>query len=259
MKNVINSVLLGGALLVCASACTKMASQGGSSTSTTPLTVSSATVDRGQPLTVTAPTSITGGIQWFVTPSTTLTHVSSGNGQAVVLFGASGTYHVYAAYGVTTASGVDSTADSVTVVVNDSVYTPPTPPAYDTTSLSSDVVTLTPVIDSNAQLLFIAQTTKSYSGFPTLLYQVSSGPTWSNGLDITFYGVVADGGTGVNNPAIAYLFLNNLTTPADGTYPLVVTVDGTQYTGSITVTGAAYTFNWNYTTGVVISPGSVTR
>ena len=249
MKKISTTLLLGGMLLA---SCTKSSSS--STFPKTGLTVSSSSLDKGQPLVVTAPSTVTGGVTWSVSPST-LTHVTPGNGQAVVLFGQPGTYQVTGAY----ALNGDSASSSATVTVSDSAYTPPVPVDWDTTSLAGDVITLTPVIDSNAQLIFIAQTGKSYYFASTLIYGVTAGPAWVGGLNVSFYGLVTAGnGTGgYQNPAVAYLFLDNLNKPADGTYPLTVSVSGTAYTGSITVSGGLYTFHWTYTTGVVISPLTV--
>jgi hypothetical protein len=246
MKPISIAFLLGGVFLA---SCTKVSSS--SSFPQTGLTVSSSSLDKGQPLVVTAPSTVTGGIAWSVSPSN-LTHVTPGNGQAIVLFGQPGTYQVTGAY----ALNGDSASSTATVTVSDSAYTPPVPVTWDTTSLVGDVITLTPVIDSNAQLIFIAQTGKSYYFASTMIYGVTAGPAWVGGLSVSFYGLVTAGnGTGgYQNPAVAYLFLDNLNKPADGTYALTVSVSGIQYTGSITVAGGVYTFNWNYTTGVVISP-----
>jgi hypothetical protein len=253
MKHSISSALFSGALLLGLSACTKSSSTGGSSKPPSTLTVSTSSAAKGQPVTVTLPTTLENTpVQWGVYPSN-LTHVTPGKSQAVVLFGNAGTYHVFAGY----ANGADSTHDTVTVVVTDSVYNPPPPVSYDTTSLLSDVITLTPVIDSNAQLFLVAQTGKSYES-PTLLYNVTANGGWSGGLDISFYGVSTIQGSGYMTPGYAYLFLDNNTRPAAGTYPLTVTVDGTQYTGTVTATTSGYSFSWNYTTGVVISPQQVT-
>jgi hypothetical protein len=45
----------------------------------------------------------------------------------------------------------------------------------------------------------------------------------------------------------------------NGTYPLVITLNGTTYTGSITITTTTITFNWIYTTGIIITPTVITR
>ena len=254
MKHLISSALLSGGLLLGLAACTKSSSTGGSTKPSSTLTVSATSAAKGEPVTFSVPSALANTpLQWSVYPSN-LTHLSAGKGQAVVLFGSAGTYHVVAGYG----NGADSSADTVSVVITDSVYNPPPPVTYDTTSLASDVITLTPIIDSTGQLFMAAQTAKSYES-PSLLYNVVSTEGWTGGLSISFYGVGTIQGSGYSTTAYAYLFLNNNTTPSPGTYPLTVTVDGTQYTGSITVTSNGFSFTWNYTTGVIISPLQVTH
>jgi hypothetical protein len=45
----------------------------------------------------------------------------------------------------------------------------------------------------------------------------------------------------------------------NGSYPLKATLNGTTYTGSIVVSASTITFNWNYTSGVIISPKTLSR
>ena len=256
MKNVIKLSLLG--LAAAAVGCTKMASSpsSGSSGAAT-LTASVTDAAKGQPVTVTAPSSLTADIRWSVSPANNSTTIMPGKGSAVVYFGAPGKYTVFAGYSRT---GADSTADTCIVVVGDSTYTPPPPPNYDTTGLAHDSIFITPMLDSTGRLFLIARTAASYPGFPTLLYSSTQGPDWSAGISIDFYGIVSQSGTGAVNEAYAYLYLPGLPSPpADGSYPLQITVNSTVYTGSITVTGNAYEFYWPDTRGVIFYPTSVSR
>jgi hypothetical protein len=45
----------------------------------------------------------------------------------------------------------------------------------------------------------------------------------------------------------------------NGSYPLTVTLNDTTYTGSIAISTASVTFNWNYTKGVLITPKQIAR
>jgi hypothetical protein len=46
---------------------------------------------------------------------------------------------------------------------------------------------------------------------------------------------------------------------ANGSHPLKVTLNGTTYTGNIVVSASTITFDWNYTSGIIISPKTLSR
>ncbi|HTJ12048.1 MAG TPA: hypothetical protein VL547_08485 [Dinghuibacter sp.] len=261
MKNVFHFALL--SLLVAAAGCTKMASSpgSGSSASTTNLTASVTNAAKGQPVTITVPSSVTSGIRWSVSPANNATTITPGNGSAVVYFGAAGKYTIYAGY----ASGADSTADTCTVTVGDTAYTPPPPPpslSYDTLSLAHDSIFLTPVVDSNGSLYFIAKTAGSYGGFPTLMYGVTSGPTWASGINLWFSAIVSDPSSGTANQAVAYIYLPGLLAPTAsdyGTYPIDVQKAGVVFNGDFTISAGSFSFYWPNTTQIIITPTVVSR
>ena len=129
-------------------ACHKNASPASGSktpgTSGATLTLSATRVQKGAPLIATVGNSAAENIRWTVTPST-VAHITTGNGRAMILFAQAGTYQIKASY----VSGADS-ADSATcpITVSDTVYTPVPPPTTDTTSLAGVGITLTPSLDS---------------------------------------------------------------------------------------------------------------
>ena len=173
----------------------------------------------------------------------------------MILFARPGTYRVTAS-----SLGADSSAtDSSwgTISVTDTVYQPVPPPAYDTTTLAGDQITITPSVDSNANLFLLAQTKNSYGCASTLIYEMSAGGTGGGGIGLTFYEVVSNGTgpcNGVQNPASAFLFPGATSTWPIGTYPVTARLNGITYTGTLTITNTTYTFSWNYSSGVLISP-----
>ncbi len=240
--------------------CSKDTSKSSTKPGPNALTLSASVVQKGEPLVVTAPAgSSLSSLRWVVSPAT-FAHITSGNGQAVVLFSRQGTYQVSAIY--LDSTGNTGAGDSITasspVTVTDSVYTPPSA-GLDTVSLAGDQITLTPSSDSVSDLLMLAQTGKAYNCFPSLLYSIAQGAGGTTGIVINIEQVVEGSSAyncnGATNPASSYLFLTPFVSSlANGTYPFTVRLNNTNYTGSLTISDAAYTFSWNYSSGVVISP-----
>jgi hypothetical protein len=251
-------------------ACNKNASPASGSktsgTSNATLTLSATRIQKGAPLIATVANSAAENIRWTVTPSTAA-HITTGNGQAMILFAEAGKYQIKASY----VSGADS-ADSATcpITVSDTVYTPVPPTATDTTSLAGVGITLTPSLDTIGRLILLGQSTTVYNCFPTFVWSVSQGQFGSVAVDngeisLIFYEVIStatgSGCDGAQNPATAYLFPEQYLTgpPAAGTYPINVMVNQTLYQGTYTVTTTGYTFNWPYTSGVTISPTQINQ
>jgi hypothetical protein len=230
---------------------------------TTKLDLSQSLVKKGQALIASlnnGPAS-SADIRWTVTPSS-LTHLSANNNQAVVLFAGAGTYHVTATYAGTSGSFSDST--TAVVSVSDSVYAPPASLSFDTLSLAGDQLILQPQSDSNGALIFFAQSVKNYDCYPTsFMYGFTGGPNGASGLAFSFDKVVTESGgncNGIKSPAYSYLFVSSVMQGwGNGTFPLSVELAGTTYTGTVTISPTTYTFNWNYTSGVTISPLVVNR
>ena len=225
---------------------------------TTTLTLSATTVKKGAPLMVTVSDNSITNIRWTVTPSTAA-HVTAGNGQAMILFGQAGTFKIKASY----FSGTDST-DSITapIKVCDTVYTPVPPANPDTTSLAGVQIEMTPMVDTTGRLVLLAQSNSVYDCFPTF---IDVDTAWTSGsISIGFVEIIssatASGCDGVQNPAASYMFPQQfLTAPLPmGTYPISVSINHVYYQGTYTLTSSGYTFYWPYTSGVTISPSTIT-
>ena len=197
-------------------------------------------------------------VQWAVSPSSAV-HITSGNGQAVVLFTHPGNYLVTARYPGSDSVSTDSSTAPITV--SDSVYMPPPTPTSDTFSLAGDEVILMPIADSASNLYFYAQSGKDYPCFSSFLYTITAGT--QTGISVNLSQAVSTGignCNGSTSPVISYLFLINPQNPfPNGTYPFSVTLNGTLYQGSLIITGTDYTFDWNYNSGVIIQPHVVQK
>lgn len=146
---------------------------------------------------------------------------------------------------------------------SDTVVTPPPAETSLTVPLTGDKITLSPIAYNNGatdsvRIGFNAITTNLYcsNGLLKLHNTIDA----SQNFHIDFLHVQAPivcHGTG-DIPMVAPVNFQKAHLP-NGTYPLVVTLNGTTYTGSIVVSASAITFNWNYTTGVVISPKTISR
>ena len=263
MKYIASALLFSGALAFCLLACSKNAgktSSNSTSSKTQVLTLSQSTVAKGQPLVVSAPSGVSASsIRWTVSPSSAYTHLTTGNGQAMLLFAKAGSYRVTASYSAADSSGNDSCSAPVTV--SDSVYCPGGPQnGYDTLSLAGVQVTLVPAVDSGASgsnVVLLAESDKTFPCFPSFIYSLTQA---TNGISLNLVDIVAGSSSGncdgSHNQAVSYLFLNEL---ANGTYPFSVVANGVTYTGSLTVTDTGVSFTWNYTSGVIISPKQINK
>jgi hypothetical protein len=218
------------------------------------LILSKSVVKLGEPLVVTTRNHPLGSsVHWSVSPSTNSWTSASGD-SATFVFTQPGNYRVMAA------STTDSSSSPITVT--DSVYTDS---SYAHCNLlqsvpisAGDQVILTPIAYSDsAGLVLLAHTQNAYNSYPALVY----GGNFSGaggGLECDFNSITEYpcSGPGYPTPAMTDVFFNSLT---DGTYALVFKLNGTTYQGSMTVSNASVTFNWNYTSGVTISPLTIQK
>ncbi|MBB6109288.1 hypothetical protein SAMN05421821_104300 [Mucilaginibacter lappiensis] len=130
--------------------------------------------------------------------------------------------------------------------------------------LTGDQITLAPgfspsAVGDSVSISFNAHTTNLYCAHGTLQYQAII--DYNKNFSIDFFNVREPSicPVGAKIPMVASPVLIRHANLANGNYPLKVTLNSTTYTGSITVTSANITFNWNYTSGVVISPKTLTR
>jgi hypothetical protein len=259
MKNLITVLIV----IMCISvlSCNKNSAKGPASTGSTTavLSLSQSQVSKGEPLIASLPTGITAtAVKWWVNTNTP-THITPSNGQALILFSSNGVYRVTAAYSTADSSYSDTATASV--AVNDSTYSPPPPANTDTSSLSGDLITLTPSFDSLGNLIFTAQTANSYGCEPYLVSLIYGSPAPGGPIKINFYEVISDNTgncNGIANPATAFEFTTTANW-SNGAYPLSVNMGTNSYTGSLTIAGGSYSFTWNYSSGVVISPLQVNK
>ncbi|BAU52238.1 hypothetical protein [Mucilaginibacter gotjawali] len=234
------------------SACNKFGDLPGSQNGK--LQASAYKVDIDQPDTlVFAGAKSTDSVKWSVIPSGFDSLITQNN-KALIFFKKAGKYQVSAA-----AKGV---AASTNITVSDSVYHPVT--SYNYVQLTGDQITLVPHFYSapladSSYLSFVAQTQKSYCGTSRLVVADS---LISNKFGINFLYVKQPTQCTLGESPIATVinFTQNLPgTLPNGTFPLSVTLNGTTYNGSIVATSTTITFNWNYTSGVLIAPKQISR
>jgi hypothetical protein len=250
MKNSIIGFFLFISLSAVVFACTKKSTVSAKSS----LILSKSVVKLGEPLVVTTSNHTLGSsIHWSVSPSANSWTSASGD-SAIFLFTQPGNYQVIAA------SATDSSSSPV--AVNDSIYSDPSPincNALQSVPVSAgDQVILTPIAYSDsAGLVLLAHTQNAYNLYPTLVYGGNFSGT-GGGLECDFNSVIEHpcSSGGFPTPAMTDVFFNSLT---DGTYTLVFKLNGTTYQGSMTVSNASVTFNWNYTSGVTISPLTIQK
>ena len=237
-------------------ACTKNSV---SSSDKSTLTLSKASVKLGEPLFATTNASSGSGVvtRWSVKPAVN-NWISSANNKSVIVFSNPGTYVVTASYfsDSTTSVPLDSSYSPVTVT--DSVYntndsTIHCGAAQSISINSGDLITLTPLpYTSDTGLVLIAHTQDLYGNqYPYLSYAFTEDMMGGYHIDftgVTTYpcGYTTDGAT----PASSVFSFNS----ASGTHDIIITVNGTTYTGTLVVTDTSYTFTWNYASGVIISP-----
>jgi len=136
---------------------------------------------------------------------------------------------------------------------------------YITVPLTGDQITLVPhyyksqTADSS-YLYLMAQPKNSYCYTSKLEFTSSLG---NNGTYIVGFIDVKEPSPCIAGDSPIFAEINFMQTPGgnlpNGTFPLSVTLNGATYTGSITVTAAAISFTWNYTTGVLIAPAQIAR
>jgi hypothetical protein len=242
---------LGGLLFFLAfSSCMKNSNHSGNGAQ---LNLSSTSLRRGEPLLISTDLSDNSTIiRWTVHPSNGTTIMPAKN-HAVALFGFSGKYGITASYYAAsdTTKAYDSSAAQI--VVNDSIYTSPSPDNLDSVSLAGDEITLVPVSATDSGLVIMAKTKRLYNcaAYLTAYSWTPYGP----GVDIDFNGAEVVEGKGdcqgAQNPAISYLLFGAF---SPGNYNINAHLNGVDYQGTLTVTNTSYQFNWNYSSGVIISP-----
>lgn len=199
----------------------------------------------------------TASTSWSVRPAANFGTINLVGNVAVIKFTQAGTYTV-------SASVNGATPLTIVITVNPAVTSPAT-----TIPLTGDQVSLRvnlqkgPVVDS-VYLWFGANTVKQYPCGNTELICTNNLDS-SNGFHLNFINIAQSAGCtaipSVSPTRHPIVFNQNTLNPymVNGTYPLVVTLNGITYTGSITVTATDINFTWPYTSGVLLTTLHISR
>ncbi|WP_184543399.1 hypothetical protein [Mucilaginibacter sp. FT3.2] len=199
--------------------------------------------------------SATDSVTWSITPSGSGVLIKQKN-LARVSFTKSGTYTV-------TAFKTGSVPASIQLKVSaDSI--PSTSDTAKFVSLAGDQITLSPGISvsplkDSVGFDFNASTKNKYCSNGLLKYNKSVSADYHFNIDFLYVQEpkVCTGTTDI--PMIVSPLRFNNRYLVNGTYPLTVTLNGTTYTGNVIITSTLVTFDWKYTTGVVMSVKSYNR
>ena len=221
-------------------------------------------VKRGEPFyaSVNVPDS-NSSVKWTIKPSDSTQIIPAGK-QATIYIALSGSYRITANFysPADTVNAYDSS--NSTIIVNDSIYTaPPSNSGIDTISISGDQITLKPITFSDTGLVIMANTTRLYNctsyiqGFEIL--PGPPGPTSTITLDFNSAWIEDIPGNCQGALNTAYGIVGFNTFFENGIHPFKANLNQVNYVGSLTVTDTAYTFAWNYTSGITISPLHIKR
>jgi len=221
-------------------------------------------VKKGEPFTVSIPTLDPNTIiKWAIRPTDSTVLIPYGN-DLIINISLAGTYLLTANFytATDTVTAYDST--NSTIIVSDSLYVPPVASDYDTVPLAGQDITIVPVYNSGT-LQFIVQTANKYN---CTSYITSAATFWQYTLTpetLNFYFdsarvaiSKADCG-GVKNPATITFSALPI---SNGSHPInaVLTQNPQRYfEGTVVITDSNYTFNWNYSSGITISPLQIKR
>jgi len=242
--------------------CSKNNSSSGGTTKST-LSLSNSSVKKGQPLIVTANVSQSSAfVKWLVNPVSASTWISSSGNKSVILFSNSGNYTVTANYYLDSMASTPYDSSSSPVIVTDSVYTDSVAScnAIEQVSINAgDQITLTPISYSDTGLVVLAHTQQTYGPYyPSLGFPQITDST--DGAYVFGFGTVTEypcsSSTSAATPATGWISFARLT---NGVHDITIGLNGTVYTGTLTVTGTSCTFSWNYTSGITISPLTIQK
>ena len=207
----------------------------------------------GEPISFSA-TGKTGtdSISWSVTPASSAT-ISPSSNLAFISFKQQGKYTV-------TAKSNGFLASQVVTVTNN-VYVSSTTTSNNgdesIVALTGDQIKITPSFDTTGNVKLYAVTTKSYKYLNNIL--ISDSSFSGNTSTINYTGVyIPSQSNGIAGQQAA--FTNNLIKDSvNGTYNLIINLNSVTYKGSYTKSGNTTTFTWPYTSGVTISPLTITK
>ena len=227
------------------------------------VTLSKSTVKIGEP--VIATTNSNEVVRWSVKESPTNTWISSSKNKSAIIFSIPGTYAVTANYFLDSTAASPYVSSSSSVIVTDSIYNHASDAHLKCLAIlenplnSDEQITLTPVSYTNNGLVLVAHTLDTYGAFfPILAYTQMSDITTGYGFsfsNILTYPCDLPHPSGIELPGTASITFGGNNHPLqNGESDVTFNLNGTIYKGTLTVTSTSCTFNWNYTTGVTISP-----
>ncbi len=252
-------------------------------------------IGKKEPVTFSVTNSTNAAVVWKALPPKGVTYSVVGN-KAYMRFTIPGSYKVYASVGAnmdSTIVTIDSTiftgdttlpgtnmpmdtswhapTDSTTIPVDTSHHDTTVVSNRDTTiSLLRDQLAITPFVYADSiptdsiTLILNTITTNSYpSSSPQLIdvpYFNFNNTTNKVDIQIDYKNVLLPGGVAnYSSKATKTDRLSFSGVGSDGTYNLIITLNGSTYSGSVIKSGNTFTFTWPYTTGVTISPLTVTK
>ncbi|PWK75263.1 hypothetical protein LX99_03756 [Mucilaginibacter oryzae] len=194
----------------------------------------------------------TKAVTWTINPAgsdTLQTHTIA----ALVKFNKAGQYTIKASNGAIT-------SNTVTVTVIDSVWAP----VYNANFSADEQINFTP------RIIKSAQSDSSYIGFTATTknsYCTNSRLEYGSYFDksdyyIQFNGiffVIPECGIGSSPVSATNDYSSYLTPLKPGTYPIHILFEGTNHNGTIEVTSTQVIFHWDNTSGVIISPTTLSR
>jgi hypothetical protein len=178
-----------------------------------------------------------------------------------MVFSNSGSYRITANYFPDSSSNTAVDSSSSPVIVSDSLYNDTTVQCNVLVQVpisSGDQLTLMPVGYNDTGLAFLARTQFTYGNqYPILDFAM--GPDTTAGFEFVFGPITerpCGNSTNLPTPAIAVMSLSGM---SNGTSPFKVDFGGNLFRGSLTVTDSSCSFTWSYTSGVVISPLTISK
>ena len=252
MKTIIRIFLSISFLSVFTIACKKNENLQSEST----LTLSSKMLNIGEPLTVGSHTTGSGSVtKWSVSPSGKSWIAPSGNKSVILFFGA-GNYKITATYFTDSSARTPYDSSFSPVVVNDSIFSNEKAHCLVVASVpvkTNDQITLTPLSYSDAGLVLFAHSQELYGnnfpGFGNNMLMDNTGAGYNFSFSVV-YEYPCEGATLSPTPATGSFSIKGL---SNGVHKLSFSLNGKNYTGSVTVTDTDCTFTWNYVSGIVIS------
>jgi hypothetical protein len=221
---------------------------------------SKSSVKIGEPLYATSSGGPAGTTVQWTTGTNGQVWSSVNSDTATFLFTSAGTYEVKAVFiSGSNITGYDSSSTTITVI--DSLFT-------DTSTLHCNViiqktlspddqVSLTPISFSDTGLIFVAHTKNSYDHSPILDCGGNLPPTGGS-FECDFNSTLLFPCLGSPLPAPA-VGIVSFTSVTSGTFPLIFKLNGTTFSGGLTITNTQATITWSYSSGVTISPLTIQK